>query len=50
MSTPHNKRSNEEFIELSNKVHNNFYDYSKTDYKNNRTPVTIICPEHGDFP
>ncbi|MGR5096669.1 DUF723 domain-containing protein [Vibrio maritimus] len=25
------------------------YDYSKVHYQNNRTHVTIICPEHGDF-
>ena len=43
---PHNKRSNEEFIELANNKHNYFYTYSKTDYKNNRTPVIITCPDH----
>lgn len=30
-------------------VHGNKYDYSKVNYKNNRTPVTIICPIHGEF-
>jgi hypothetical protein len=38
-----------EFIEKANKVHNNKYDYSLTEYKNNRTKITIICPEHGKF-
>ena len=37
------------FIEKSNKVHNNKFDYSKVVYKNNRTNVYIICPEHGEF-
>ena len=39
----------EEFIEKANKVHNNKYDYSKTNYINYRTKVCIICPEHGEF-
>ena len=39
----------EQFIERSNKIHNNFYDYSKVDYKKIKTPVTITCPVHGDF-
>lgn len=25
------------------------YDYSKVSYKNNDTPVTVICPIHGEF-
>lgn len=25
------------------------YDYSKVVYVNNYTPVTVICPEHGEF-
>ena len=37
------------FIEKSNEVHNNRYDYSKVKYINNRTKVCIICPEHGEF-
>lgn len=37
------------FIERANKKHNNKYDYSKVDYINNSTKVTIICPIHGDF-
>jgi hypothetical protein len=43
------KRTNSEFISESNLVHKNKYDYSKTNYKNNRDKVTIICPEHGEF-
>ena len=43
------KLSNEEFIEKSKSIHGNKYDYDKVDYKNNRTKVCIICPEHGEF-
>ena len=39
----------EDFIERSRAVHGNRYDYSQTVYVNNRTKVTIICPEHGPF-
>lgn len=41
--------NNDVFIEISNKVHNNKYDYSLVDYKNNKTKVKIICPIHGVF-
>ena len=43
------KKTREEFIELSNKKHNNKYDYSKIKYINNKTKVCIICPKHGEF-
>lgn len=39
----------EVFIERANAIHNNFYDYSKVIYINNHTPITIICPIHGEF-
>jgi hypothetical protein len=39
----------EEFIERSNIIHSNKYNYSKTNYINARTKVCIICPEHGEF-
>jgi hypothetical protein len=38
-----------EWINESIKIHNNKYDYSRTNYKNNREKVCIICPEHGEF-
>jgi len=38
-----NKLTQEEFIERSNKIHNNKYDYSLVDYVNCRTKVKIIC-------
>ena len=39
----------EEFIENARSIHENKYDYSKVDYKNNYTKVCIICPKHGEF-
>lgn len=39
----------EEFIEKAKKVHGDKYDYSKVEYKGNKTPVCIICPKHGEF-
>lgn len=43
------RREKGEFIEISKKVHNNFYDYSKTVYTISSEKVTITCPKHGDF-
>ena len=38
----------EEFINKSNKVHDNKFDYSSTkQFKNQKDKVKIICPEHG---
>lgn len=43
-------RSNtEEFIEKARKIHGDKFDYSKVEYINNKTPVCIICPIHGEF-
>jgi G:T-mismatch repair DNA endonuclease (very short patch repair protein) len=39
----------EQFINKANIKHNNKYDYSLVDYKNNHTKVIIICPVHGEF-
>jgi len=39
----------EKFIKNANSIHNNFYDYSLVEYKNNKTKVKIICPKHGVF-
>lgn len=39
----------EEFIIISNLVHNNKYNYSLVEYINNKTKVKIICPTHGVF-
>ena len=39
----------EEFINRSNIIHNNRYDYVLVDYKNNSTKIKIKCPSHGIF-
>jgi hypothetical protein len=39
----------DEFIQNANKIHNNKYEYSLVEYKNNKTKVKIICKEHGIF-
>jgi len=43
------KLRNNDYFEQVKKIHNNFYDYSKSIYKNNRSKITITCPIHGDF-
>lgn len=44
------RKTVEQFIAEAKAIHGDKYDYStiKT-YKNNSTPVTIICPVHGEF-
>jgi len=37
------------FIEKATLVHGDKYDYSKSEYVNSYTKITIICPEHGEF-
>jgi len=44
-----NKLTIEEFINRSNISNNYKYDYSKSQYINNKTKVCIICPIHGEF-
>lgn len=39
----------EEFINKATSKHGNKFDYSKVEYKNNKTKVCIVCPEHGEF-
>jgi len=39
----------EEFIEKSQKVHGDKYDYSNVEYKKCDTKVKIICEIHGEF-
>lgn len=41
--------TNEEFINIANKKHENKYDYSKTQYISSHKPITIICKTHGEF-
>lgn len=39
----------EEFIERCKIIHGNKYDYSKVNYINMHSKITIICPIHGEF-
>jgi len=42
-------KTTEDFIKKATELHKSFYNYSLVDYKNNKTPVEIICPKHGRF-
>lgn len=44
-----NALSNEEFIEKAKNMHGDKYDYSHINYINAHTPISIICPKHGEF-
>jgi len=37
-----------DFVKRSSAIHG-MYDYSTSDYINNKVPVSIICPKHGIF-
>ena len=43
------KWTTESFTARAEQIHNNFYNYSKTQYTGIDTHVIITCPEHGDF-
>ena len=43
------RKTTSEFIKGSKEVHGDKYDYCKVDYKDNKTKVCIICPDHGEF-
>ena len=43
------KKDTPTFIKEAIKIHGNVYDYSKVEYINHNTPVTIICKLHGEF-
>jgi hypothetical protein len=43
------RRTTDEFIKEAKEIHGGLFDYSKVDYKNNRTKVLIIDPEYGEF-
>ena len=38
----------DKFIDKAKKIHGDKYDYSLVDYRNSKTPVTIICHKHGN--
>lgn len=37
------------FVKKSKIIHQNYYDYSSSIYKNSRTKIIITCKKHGDF-
>jgi hypothetical protein len=43
------KLSKNEFIDKCNLIHNSKYEYSLTNYINNKQKIKIICPKHGLF-
>ncbi len=43
------KLTNKEFIDRAKAIHGDLYDYSKVEYINVDTPVTIIDSEYGEF-
>ncbi|MDR1019016.1 MAG: hypothetical protein LBM02_10000 [Lachnospiraceae bacterium] len=43
------KKDNDSFVNDSKLIHGDKYDYSRVEYKNNKTKVEIICREHGIF-
>ena len=42
-------KAKEQYLKKAKIIHGDKYDYSLVDYKNNKTKVKIICPEHGVF-
>jgi len=44
-----NFTKNDTFIAKATAVHGGKYDYSKVNYNNAKTKITIVCNEHGDF-
>jgi hypothetical protein len=42
-------KTNEDFINKSNIIHKNVYEYLKCNYNNARSKVIITCKIHGDF-
>jgi very-short-patch-repair endonuclease len=43
------KKTNKQFINESNQIHDFKYSYDKTNYIKNQSKIIITCPEHGDF-
>jgi very-short-patch-repair endonuclease len=43
------KLNTQSFICKSKAIHGDKYDYSRVDYKDYKTKVIIVCPEHGKF-
>jgi hypothetical protein len=45
----HMSRTQDDFINQSNKIHGGIYDYSQSVYNTSKEKVRIICKEHGAF-
>lgn len=43
------KNTTEEFVKKAKYVHNNYFDYGKTEYVSANKKITVTCPIHGDF-
>jgi hypothetical protein len=43
------QETKEGFIKKANLKHHNKYDYTKVIFVDNKTPVIIVCAEHGQF-
>jgi len=41
--------SEKDIVNKFNKIHNNYYNYSKFIYKGVKNKIIVICPKHGDF-
>ena len=44
-----NSKTLQKFIEDSNKIHGNRYNYLRTVYKNDRSNIIVTCNRHGEF-
>ena len=43
------ENASNKFKTQANLLHNDYYDYSKSDYKSAKEPIIIICLIHGEF-
>jgi hypothetical protein len=43
------RKTLQEFVDCSIKIHGDRYNYSKVEYKSNKHKVVIICKSHGEF-
>lgn len=44
-----NVMKTKDFISKAKNIHEDKYDYSKVEYKDEHTKVRIVCKEHGEF-
>ena len=49
MRTDNKKLSTEEWIKICKNTHGDTYNYSKSEYINSKTLITITCRKHGDI-